>query len=108
MNFRAVPIYIITCVALAWEPTCVAETGQARVLVHAESLNDGRVDPRLFGNFVELLDDVAPGLWAEMLNDRTFAGVKPMFSDFYHDGTPNFCDREWEAETGLAYDSENE
>jgi hypothetical protein len=50
--------------------------GRADVVIHAEALHSGRINPRLFGNFVELLDDVAPALWAEMLNDRSFEGVR--------------------------------
>src|SRR5436190_23349009 len=60
-----------------------------KITVHAEPLHSGRINPKLFGNFVELLDDVVPGLWAEMLNDRAFAGVIPCLKPSYYDGTPN-------------------
>ncbi len=30
-------------------------------------LHSGRINPMLFGNFIELLDDLVPGMWAEML-----------------------------------------
>src|ERR1039457_423489 len=39
-------------------------------VIHAQPLHSGRISPMLFGNFVELLDDVVPSMWAEMLNDR--------------------------------------
>src|SRR5262249_40067345 len=68
-----------------------------RIIVRSEPLHSGRISPELFGNFVELLDDVVPGLWAEMLNDRAFAGVTQCLHSFYYDGVPNFCDREWDA-----------
>jgi alpha-N-arabinofuranosidase len=58
-------------------------------------MHDGRIDAKLFGNFVELLDDVVPSMWAEMINDRDFDGVFP--SRFYYRGEPNpYLDQEWE------------
>lgn len=50
----------------------------------------------LFGNFIELLDDLVPGMWAEMLNDRGFEGVTPPAKWVYYDGAPTFCDRQWD------------
>ncbi len=58
--------------------------------------HDGRIDPKLFGNFIELLDDLVPGMWAEMLNDRGFEGVIPAAKWVYYDGSATFCDRAWE------------
>jgi alpha-N-arabinofuranosidase len=60
------------------------------------SLNEARINPMLFGNFVELLDDLCPGMWAEMLNDRGFEGVEPPAKWVYYDGSPTFCDRQWD------------
>src|SRR5258706_8626078 len=73
------------------------------IIVRSEPLHSGRISPKLFGNFVELLDDVVPGLWAEMLNDRAFAGVTRCLNPFYYDGAPNFCDREWDANSSWRY-----
>jgi alpha-L-arabinofuranosidase len=50
----------------------------------------------LFGNFIELLDDLVPSMWAEMLNDRSFEGIAPRANWAYSDGAPNLCDRAWE------------
>jgi len=61
----------------------------------------------LFGNFVELLDDVVPGMWAEMLNDRSFAGVTRTANWCYYDGSLDICDREWDQGPTWSYDSEN-
>src|SRR2546426_218717 len=74
------------------------------ITVHSEPLHAGRITPKLFGNFVELLDDVVPGLWAEMLNDRAFAGVTPCLNPFYYDGAPNFCDRQWDTNSSWKVD----
>jgi alpha-N-arabinofuranosidase len=78
-----------------------------KIIVHSEPLHSGRISPKLFGNFVELLDDVVPGLWSEMLNDRAFAGVTRCLSPFYYDGVPNICDREWDAHSSWNRDTQN-
>jgi hypothetical protein len=47
-------------------------------------------------NFIELLDDVVPGMWAEMLNDRSFEGVTRPANWCYYDGSLTICDRDWD------------
>jgi alpha-N-arabinofuranosidase len=64
--------------------------------ISARPLHSGRIDPLLYGGFVELLDDLVPGMWAEMLNDRSFEGVEPAVSWCYSTGAPTVCDRQWE------------
>jgi alpha-N-arabinofuranosidase len=66
------------------------------IKVSKRTLHDGRINPMLFGNFIELLDDLVPGMRAEMLNDRGFEGVIPPANWVYYDGSPTFCDRSWE------------
>ncbi|MDE2506474.1 MAG: hypothetical protein KGM43_04635, partial [Planctomycetota bacterium] len=66
------------------------------VVVSSRPLHEGRISPMLFGNFIELLDDLVPGMRAEMLNDRGFEGVVPAARWVYYDGAPTFCDRVWE------------
>jgi alpha-L-arabinofuranosidase len=61
----------------------------------------------LFGNFVELLDDVVPSMWAEMLNDRSFEGVTRAANWSYYDGKPDFCDREWDHNATWSRDTDN-
>ncbi|HJT34483.1 MAG TPA: alpha-L-arabinofuranosidase C-terminal domain-containing protein [Pirellulales bacterium] len=60
------------------------------------SVHDGRINPMLFGNFIELLDDLVPSMWAEMLNDRGFEGITPPANWVYFDGSPTLCDRGWD------------
>src|SRR5437763_463100 len=75
----------------------VAATGEEVTLKIASSpRHEGRIDSKLFGNFVELLDDVVPGMWAELLNDRGFEGVVPAAKWVYYDGSATFCDRTWD------------
>src|SRR6185503_7517023 len=83
-----------------------AEPVQPLTIIHAQALHAGRINARLFGNFIELLDDVVPGLWAEMLNDRSFEGVERASNSFYYDGSPNSCDREWDRNPTWTRDSE--
>ncbi len=54
-----------------------AQNSPTNAVIRADPLAGGRIEPTLFGNFMELLDDVVPGTWAELLNDRSFAGVIP-------------------------------
>jgi alpha-N-arabinofuranosidase len=65
--------------------------------VSARPLNEhATINPMIFGNFIELLDDLVPGMWAEMLNDRGFEGVTKPANWVYYDGSLTVCDREWE------------
>src|SRR5436190_23559384 len=89
----------------AWQ--VLAETSKATGIIHSQPLHGGRINPKLFGNFIELLDDVAPGMWAEMLNDRSFEGVTKLAGWCYYDGSPDFCDREWDGNATWSYDTEN-
>src|ERR1035438_7020085 len=76
-------------------------------VIHAQPLHSGRISPMLFGNFVELLDDVVPSMWAEMLNDRSFEGVTRAANWSYYDGKPDFCDREWDHNPTWSCDADN-
>jgi alpha-L-arabinofuranosidase len=91
---------------LAWPLGVSGQVADVNTVVHAQLLHSGRIDPKLFGNFVELLDDVVPGMWAELLNDRSFEGVVPPVDWCYYDGTPDICDRAWDQNPGWAYDED--
>jgi alpha-N-arabinofuranosidase len=82
-----------------------AEALKTTVQVSSRPLHAGRVSPMLFGNFMELLDDLVPSMWAEMLNDRSFEGVTQRANWAYGDGAPNVCDREWDKNETWAYDT---
>jgi alpha-L-arabinofuranosidase len=94
-------ILAFPCSRLPAAPAAVSAT------IHSESLHAGTIDPKIFGNFIELLDDVAPGLWAELLNDRSFEGVLPAANWCYYDGSPDICDRSWDTNTTWSRVSEN-
>ena len=85
----------------------LAEPVKEAAVIHAQPLHNGRINPMLFGNFVELLDDVVPAMWAEMLNDRSFEGVIRAANWSYYDGKPDFCDREWDRNPTWDYETEN-
>ena len=75
--------------------------------IYSQPLHDGRISPMLYGGFVELLDDVVPGMWAEMLGDRGFEGILPTSTWDYFRGEPNLCDRDWDKSPDWAYDTVN-
>jgi alpha-L-arabinofuranosidase len=79
----------------------------ATIHVSAQPLHGGRVDPKLFGNFMELLEDVVPGMWAEMLNDRAFEGITPGVDWAYYDGSATICDRAWETNATGRYETKD-
>jgi hypothetical protein len=72
------------------------ESGHELLKVSNRTPHDGRIHPMLFGNFIELFDDLTPGMWAEMLNDRGFEGIIPPATWVYFDGSPTCCDRAWD------------
>ena len=84
-----------------------AEPAKASAIIHSQPLHAGRIDLKLFGNFIELLDDVAPGMWAEMLNDRSFEGVTKLANWCYYNGQPDFCDRQWDINSTWSYDTQH-
>jgi alpha-N-arabinofuranosidase len=77
------------------------------LVVLNKPLNAGRISPMLYGGFVEMLDDVVPGMWAEMLGDRDFEGVVPTSNWTYHLGAMDLCDRDWDAGDSWTCDTEN-
>lgn len=84
----------------------MGEPGAPEIKVSSLPLNSGKISPYLCGSFIELLDDLVPGMWAEMLNDRGFEGISRLSSFFYYTGEPNFCDKEWGVAGNWSYDSE--
>ncbi len=82
-----------------------AEASEIQVEVSSKPKNAARINPNLFGNFIELLEDVVPGTWAEMLNDRSFEGVTPPANWCYFDGSPTICDRQWDETGTWTYDT---
>src|SRR5690348_7463763 len=101
------PIHLLAIAAAMPLFGADADLRRAQVLIHAQPLHAGRIDPKLFGNFIELLDDVVPGMWAELLNDRSFEGVIPAANWCYYDGSPDICDRQWDTNATWQLDAQN-
>jgi len=99
--------FALVLVAAGMAFPALAQTPKASTIIHAQPLHAGRISPKLFGNFIELLDDLAPGLWAELLNDRSFEGVIPPANWCYYDGSLDICDRQWDTNATWAIDSED-
>jgi alpha-N-arabinofuranosidase len=81
-----------------------AQADDLTIKISAQPMHDGRISPMLFGNFIELLDDLVPGMRAEMLNDRGFEGIVPAANWVYYDGSPTLCDRTWNANESWTID----
>src|ERR1700722_11552855 len=87
---------LILLLLSAWCVCRRTDAAEPALKIFAKPLHSGRINPMLFGNFIELLDDLVPGMWAEMLNDRGFEGVIPPANWVYYDGSPTCCDRTWD------------
>lgn len=97
--FLFLGLFVFTCRAFA-------EPSKTAVTIHAQPLHGGRINPMLLGNFMELLDDLVPGMWAELLNDRSFEGVTKSANWVYYNGLPDICDRQWETNATWSLDTE--
>ncbi len=86
--------------------TPIAGEDTVNLKVYSSPLHAGRIDPMLYGGFVELLDDHVPGMWAEMLGDRGFEGLLPTSTWDYFRGEPNLCDRDWDKGSDWSYDTD--
>ncbi len=96
------PLALIVCLTLLALAHC-SFAADKPAKVSARPMHAGRISPMLFGGFIELLDDLVPGMWAEMLNDRGFDGVTPRASWCFYDGALDICDREWDASDTWSY-----
>jgi alpha-N-arabinofuranosidase len=47
----------------------------ARIRITSNPLFDGTISPFIYGDFVEFLNDLIPGMWAEKIRDRSFEGL---------------------------------
>ena len=45
------------------------------VRITQDPVFDGTISPLVYGDFVEFINDLVPGMWAERLRDRSFEGV---------------------------------
>ncbi|MGA2248046.1 MAG: alpha-L-arabinofuranosidase C-terminal domain-containing protein [Verrucomicrobiota bacterium] len=105
MTYRL--ILFCASVLLTAVGSVAAADSSTTAVIRPELSAAGRIEPTLFGNFMELLEDVVPGSWAELLNDRSFAGVVPPADWVYYDGSLDFCDRQWETNATWGYDSDH-
>lgn len=80
--------------------------GPVPLKIYPEALHAGRITPLFYGNFIELLDDLIPGMWAEMLGNRGFEGVEPTANWVYHLGALNLSDRDWDPDPTWTLDTE--
>lgn len=103
------PLAVVLSIVVAFVSNFAGSVygADATITVSDRPLCKGRIEPKLFGNFMELLEDVVPGMWAEMLNDRTFDVITPAADWCYYDGGQTICDRQWNTNGTWNYDSTN-
>ena len=111
MTARRIPmalaILILTSLPLTHRGLAGVPPRGTVLKITSQPLHGGRIGPMLYGGFVELLDDLVPGMWAEMLGDRGFEGILPTSTWDYFRGEPNLCDRDWDKSPDWAYDTAN-
>src|SRR5262249_52654793 len=90
------PLYWIAACTVCACAVAAAGADDSPLKGSPRPLHDGRINRILLGNFMELLADLGPGMWAEMLNDRGFEGVTKPAGWVYYDGSPTVCDRQWD------------
>ncbi len=96
---------VLLCSAII-AAACLAQPPASPLVIKvaASPMNSGRITNMLYGGFIEFIDDLVPGMWAEMLNDRGFEGVKPT-NWIYYTGEPNVCDVDWDKSDCWSYDT---
>ncbi len=60
------------------------------IRVSSEELFEDTISPMIYGDFIEFLNDMIPGMWAEKIQDRCFEGILQ----------PNYT---WPPDTNWAY-----
>lgn len=53
----------------------VSATTPTLITVRREALFDVPLSPLIYGDFIEFINDLIPGMWAEKVQDRSFEGV---------------------------------
>ncbi|HPP75853.1 MAG TPA: alpha-L-arabinofuranosidase C-terminal domain-containing protein [Armatimonadota bacterium] len=104
-------LFILGLIGLAALLFCTQEAQGSeslpQVKVSTKPMHSGKISPLIYGAFIELLDDLVPGMWAEMLNDRGFDGILRNSNWVYHTGEPTICDRKWDENPTWTLDEEN-
>jgi alpha-N-arabinofuranosidase len=98
---------VVASLALSVPGRAGAPPASLNLKVYSQPLHGGRINPMLYGGFIELLDDHVPGMWAEMLGDRGFEGILPTSTWDYFRGEPNLCDRDWDKSPDWSYETGN-
>ncbi len=69
------------------------DLARAPLKITREFLTDGKINPMQYGQFIEYLCDLVPGMWAEKLYDGGFEGLSPY--NFYYLKETDFREKPW-------------
>jgi alpha-L-arabinofuranosidase len=71
----------LAVLALGVAAAAAADTREGEAMpsitVRAQALREEPISPLIYGEFIEFLNDMIPGMWADKLQDRSFAGLTP-------------------------------
>lgn len=70
------------------------EPSRAPAIITREPLQTGRIDPGQYGQFIEYLCSLVPGMWADKLCDAGFEGLSP-YTLLHYLRETDFRDRPW-------------
>ncbi len=71
----------------------VIDPSQLPAVITRERLAAGTISPMQYGQFIEYLCNLVPGMWAEKLDDGSFEGLSPY--KFVYLRETDFCERPW-------------
>ena len=66
---------------------------ESPAVITRQRLAAGKISPMQYGQFIEYLCNLVPGMWAEMLDDGSFEGLSPYKVTFLKE--KDFRERPW-------------
>ncbi len=93
---RPGPMVLVLCLLLSQQAVAsleAVEPAQAPVVITRRQLATGTISPLQYGQFIEYLCTLIPGMWADKLDDGSFEGLTPYKVVYL--GETDFRERPW-------------